>query len=671
MEMEMETMVMAGTLPVLTPERLIFAPRLVEVGQSSLAAEVTDQVVFTVREFDETTRQDTANIFVHNTDTLSVKQLTRNAFGVKSLHPVLVSLDQTGREELDHILFLKQGKIHAIPLCGGDSYVLYGEGIGINSFKFFTDINKNSFLVCEMDVYPTMNPTETAAFDASQSSGKTLTSTGIVFDKLMVRYWDSWGVFRKRNHLFTIPIEIDGSGRYSANKSLLRDLMYGMETDCPGKSPGNGPEDYSISPDGRYICISCRAVTDTNTKQPQDTAWTTDTPIMLGELRPEHLFGNTPSAIAWKTISDQSLRAGNAQPVFSLDSQRVAFLSMHRAGFESDRYRISVFDLNTLKLSVLTEKFDISIQSIMWHNDKKEASLFVTGQYQGTTRLLHMHLSAECDSISSVFVLNGDESRSEPRIVSNYLYFQQASLLGPNELKRVSLDDHHFLQVFSEFKIDRELISSAGNEVVKSLDGSGSIVDIYCADPGTSNGDLLMPSLSQHYFQGANGDKVHCWYMEPVILQKDEYGSHSNVSADSLKASSVPLLVVIHGGPQSAMINNWNYRWNLATFASQGYGVLAINFHGSTSYGDAFTDSIHADWGGKPFEDILIGLDFILKRHEYLNSQQVAALGASYGGYMINWINGHTDRFKCLVNHDGVFSLFSQYYTTEELWFPG
>ena len=129
--------------------------------------------------------------------------------------------------------------------------------------------------------------------------------------------------------------------------------------------------------------------------------------------------------------------------------------------------------------------------------------------------------------------------------------------------------------------------------------------------------------------------------------------------------------MIIHGGPQGAILNNWNYRWNLSTFASKGYGVIAINFHGSTTFGEKFTDSINRDWGGKPFDDIMKGTDFILKQYSYLDPNRVGALGASYGGYMINWINGHSDRYKCLVNHDGVFSLTSQYYTTEELWFPG
>jgi dipeptidyl aminopeptidase/acylaminoacyl peptidase len=147
-------------------------------------------------------------------------------------------------------------------------------------------------------------------------------------------------------------------------------------------------------------------------------------------------------------------------------------------------------------------------------------------------------------------------------------------------------------------------------------------------------------------------------------------GESDVVYISDLQDGSVPLLVVIHGGPQSAMLNHFNYRWNLATMASQGYGVLAVNFHGSTGFGARFCDSIRNDWGGKPLEDILRGTDLVLEKFPYLSAERTAALGASYGGYMVNWINGHSDRFRCLVNHDGVFSLRSQYFTNDELWFP-
>ena len=130
-----------------------------------------------------------------------------------------------------------------------------------------------------------------------------------------------------------------------------------------------------------------------------------------------------------------------------------------------------------------------------------------------------------------------------------------------------------------------------------------------------------------------------------------------------------PLKFLIHGGPQGAWGNNWSYRWNPELFAANGYVVVMINPRGSTGYGQAFTDAVSGDWGGKPYEDLMKGLDYVEKTYPFIDKTREAALGASYGGYMANWILGHTDRFKCIVSHDGVFNTESAYGTTEELWF--
>ena len=130
-----------------------------------------------------------------------------------------------------------------------------------------------------------------------------------------------------------------------------------------------------------------------------------------------------------------------------------------------------------------------------------------------------------------------------------------------------------------------------------------------------------------------------------------------------------PLKFLIHGGPQGAWGNSWTYRWNAELFAANGYVVVMINFHGSTGYGQKFTDSINGDWGGKPYVDLMKGLDYVEKTYPFIDKNREAALGASYGGYMANWILGHTDRFKCIVSHDGMFNSESAYGTTEELWF--
>src|SRR4029453_645383 len=203
--------------------------------------------------------------------------------------------------------------------------------------------------------------------------------------------------------------------------------------------------------------------------------------------------------------------------------------------------------------------------------------------------------------------------------------------------------------------------------IVFAQDSLTSPAEIWSAKPDGSDLQRLthfnderiklaqMSQPAEFTFTGAGGDKVQAWILKPVGFQEGK---------------KYPVAFVIHGGPQGAIEDHFHYRWNPQAFAGAGYAVIAINFHGSTGFGQAFTDSISGDWGGKPFEDPLKGLDSALANYSWLNSSRVGALGASYGGWMINWINGHTNRFKCLVNHDGGFDEFSNYFTTEELWFP-
>jgi dipeptidyl aminopeptidase/acylaminoacyl peptidase len=162
-------------------------------------------------------------------------------------------------------------------------------------------------------------------------------------------------------------------------------------------------------------------------------------------------------------------------------------------------------------------------------------------------------------------------------------------------------------------------------------------------------------TYEQFSFPGAKNETVHGYVLKPV---------------DFAAGKKYPVAFLIHGGPQGSFGDHFHYRWNPQAHAGAGYAALMIDFHGSTGYGQAFTDAINQDWGGAPFEDLMKGLDFALAKYSFLDGSRVGALGASYGGYMINWIAGQTDRFRCLVNHDGNLDERMAYFDTEELWFP-
>jgi dipeptidyl aminopeptidase/acylaminoacyl peptidase len=167
--------------------------------------------------------------------------------------------------------------------------------------------------------------------------------------------------------------------------------------------------------------------------------------------------------------------------------------------------------------------------------------------------------------------------------------------------------------------------------------------------------DVRFGEPEQFTFAGAGGEPVHGYVVKPAGWEPGK---------------KYPIAFIVHGGPQSSFANTWSYRWNPQVYAGAGYGAVFIDFHGSTGYGQAFTDSISGDWGGKPLEDLQKGLAAALERYPWLDGDRACALGGSYGGFMMNWIAGRwPDGFRCLVNHAGLFDHRMMYYTTEELWF--
>ena len=163
-----------------------------------------------------------------------------------------------------------------------------------------------------------------------------------------------------------------------------------------------------------------------------------------------------------------------------------------------------------------------------------------------------------------------------------------------------------------------------------------------------------LPDPEAFNFIGGYNDTVYGWIMKPINFDETK---------------KYPVALLIHGGPESSWTSGWSYSWNPTMYAQQGYAVVMINPHGSTGVSSQFQNAVRNDWGGVPYQDIITGINYAVNNYNYLDKDKICAAGGSYGGYMINWINGHTDMFKCLVNHDGAFSVISKFYGTEELWF--
>jgi dipeptidyl aminopeptidase/acylaminoacyl peptidase len=340
----------------------------------------------------------------------------------------------------------------------------------------------------------------------------------------------------------------------------------------------------------------------------REEPWSTNFDLYLAPADGKSAPRNlTPDNKAWDT-----------GPVFSPDGKTLAFRAMARPGFEADRFTIVLRPWPGGTSRILTQAWDRSPNEVVWAPD-------------GGT----IYASAENVGQLSLFAISA--STGEARTVVNEGHITSPAVAGASRLA---------------FFVDH-LKSPAELHVVGS-DGSGlrKITDINAPRLAA----VKLGDAEQYSFEGWNNETVYGWVVKPV---------------DFDPSKKYPVAFLIHGGPQGSFSNNFHYRWNPQAHAGAGFAVVMVDFHGSTGYGQAFTDSIRGDWGGKPLEDLQKGLDAALARYPFLDGSNACALGGSYGGYMVNWIAGNwPDRFKCLVNHDGNLDERFAYYATEELWFP-
>ncbi len=308
--------------------------------------------------------------------------------------------------------------------------------------------------------------------------------------------------------------------------------------------------------------------------------------------------------------------AWDAKPVFSPDGNTLAYLAMKRPGFEADRFQIMLMDVKSGKKRALAEKWDRSASNLTWSTDGK--TLYTSAFDIGQLRLFAIDANS-----GAVKALSDKGSVAGYDVRGNSAVIAQANLASGAQLFHANLQQ--------------------GNWKALTNVNKDALADVRFGD------------YEQFSYAGAKGEKVHGYVMKPWNYKAGE---------------KYPVAFIVHGGPQGSFANNWSYRWNPQTYAGAGYAVVFIDFHGSLGYGQGFTDSISQDWGGKPLVDLKLGMAAAAKQFSWVDSKNACALGASYGGFMMNWIAGNwNDGFKCIVNHAGIFDSRSMYYTTEELWF--
>ncbi|UCG50892.1 MAG: S9 family peptidase [Candidatus Latescibacterota bacterium] len=315
-------------------------------------------------------------------------------------------------------------------------------------------------------------------------------------------------------------------------------------------------------------------------------------------------------------------KANDNHPAYSPNGRFIAYRAMGRPGFEADQYRLMLYDRNTGETIEaapdLAEKFDRSVRSIVWARDSK--GVYVTCGDAGFVSLYYVDIrKRKTTQLTEKRYISSVEVRPDGK----QIVFLAQNAQMPYEI---------FIADKKGKKITQ--ISHINDAILATIDRK---------------------PLEEFFFEGAGGTQVQGFLLKPPGFDP---------------AAKHPLVFIVHGGPQGAWTDSWHWRWNFQMWAAPGYVIALVNPRGSTGFGQKFTDEISRDWGGKVFDDLMKGLDHVLKTYPFIDGDRMAAAGASYGGYMMNWFAGHTDRFKCLINHDGVYNLTSMYGTTEELWFP-
>jgi len=484
-----------------------------------------------------------------------------------------------------------------------------------------------------------------------------------IFTKLFYRHWNAFTEF-KRSHLFVVSADASvGRDSVEPNTSssaapqsvaLPKDLTPG-DHDVPPFHLG-GQDMYAISPDGQELAYTSN-IDEVEATSTNNEIFTV--PMSVGRAgrssAADQQHGNTSAELAgaYSVEPNQSNAAApqsvalpknepkkistspgaDTTPLYSPDGKYLAWRSQARAGFESDKWRLMVQDRQSGKISDGTDKFDRSVGSFAWRPNSQ--TIFFTAEDHGEAPIYGFSLSE--NKASEVVRLHGDNL--VPSKDGKSVFFALDSIAAPTEIARFALEEYDNATGHGQDVVTATAITHMNDAVLSQID---------------------MQPLESFTFKGANDEEVQGFMVKPPGLDPNK---------------KYPLKFLLHGGPQGAWGDDWTYRWNAELFAATGnngagYVVVMINFHGSTGYGQKFTDSISGDWGGKPYVDLMEGLDYVEKTYPFIDKNREAALGASYGGYMANWLLGHTNRFKCIVSHDGTFNAEATFGTTEELWFP-
>jgi dipeptidyl aminopeptidase/acylaminoacyl peptidase len=509
-------------------------------------------------------------------------------------------------------------QIWILPLEGGEATKVTSIATEASGVVFSPD---GKHVLFTSDVYPECDSSDPQkALDCNAAKKKAMDESKVkahVATRLLFRHWTEWRD-GKRSHLFIVPV--DGS-------KPPRDLTPG-DFDVPPFSLG-GPDDYTFSPDGTEVCYT------SNHDAHEERSTNMD------------LFVVNVATGETRQITTNPGYDGS--PQYSQDGKFIAYRAQFRPGYESDRFRLMAYDRATGQHHTLTENFDRWVDSFAWAPDSK--TLYFAAGDRGRNSIFEVSIAG-----NDVKRIYGEHSSSDLGVTPDgrTLVFTRSSMSQPAEIYRASVDGS-----------SPTVLTRHNDALLATLDMNAA-EEFWFDGARSSSGPKADASVARGFIDPAQLDaavpapvstdvpQIHAWLLKPPQF-------------DATK--KYPMLLFVHGGPQGSWEDNWGYRWNPQMYAAAGYVVVMPDPRGSTGYGQQLIDEINKDWGGRCFEDLMLATDSAEKL-PYVDRNKMVAAGASFGGFMINWFQGHTDRFKALVTHAGDFDQVSGYYVTEELWFP-